>query len=309
MKFTFILFFAVSLFFPAGAFAAWPERPVKVLLGSAAGSSIDMVGRVIAQKLSEKFGQPFVPQNVAGGGLGAFAMTLKNAKADGYTIGFGTDANFTNNVHDPNAQYKLEDFKPLCTVFNGDTSYICAADKPWKDLKDALEWSADNGPIIYLFQTMIDRKAMELRVSEVPGAQVKYMPAASPSALVSSLLGGHGDLGFSGGLHYEQARAGKIRTLTMATSEKSPNYPDVPMMLDIFPNAAPSDAYRVIVVKADFPSEAKVALEAALKEIILDPEFKALVEDKLHYVVRYNDATATEAIFQTQFKDFTRYWQ
>ena len=65
--------------FAAPSQAAWPERPVKFMISSGAGSSLDMIGRVIAQKLSEKYGQPFVPQNVSGGGLGAFTMSLKNA--------------------------------------------------------------------------------------------------------------------------------------------------------------------------------------------------------------------------------------
>ncbi len=287
--------------------AAWPERPVKLLLGSAAGSSIDMIGRIIAQKLTDKFGQPVVPQNVAGGGLGLFAMTLKNAPSDGYTIGFGLDNNFTNVAHDPNAKFKLEDFKPLCTVFNGDTSYIVAPDKKWKNVREALEASKQS-PITFLFQTAMDRNCFELLVSQVPGAQVKLMPQKSPSAIMSAIMGGHGDIGSSGGLHFEQARAGKVRTLTLMTSTASPNYPDVDLAKNLFDKVVCPDAYRLIIVKADFPAEAEQALSSALKEICTSDEFKAAVE-KLHFIPRYNDAAASAEIFAREYADLEIFWK
>ncbi|MBP3730180.1 MAG: tripartite tricarboxylate transporter substrate binding protein [Mailhella sp.] len=287
--------------------AAWPERPVKLLLGSAAGSSIDMIGRIIAQKLTDKFGQPFVPQNVAGGGLGLFAMTLKNAPSDGYTIGFGLDNNFTNVAHDPNAKFRLADFKPLCTVFNGDTSYIVAPDKKWKNVKEALEASKQE-PITFLFQTAMDRNCFQLLVSQVPGAQVKLMPQKSPSAIMSAIMGGHGDIGSSGGLHFEQARAGKVRTLSLMTSTPSPNYPDVELVKDLFDKVVCPDAYRLIIVRADFPAEAEQALSAALKEICSSDEFKAAVE-KLHFIPRYNDAAASAEIFAREYADLEIFWK
>ena len=291
----------------APAQAAWPERPVKLLLGSAAGSSIDMIGRLIAQKLTEKFDQPFVPQNVAGGGLGTFAMTLKNSKSDGYTIGFGLDNNFTNVAHDPNARFKLAEFKPLCTVFNGDTSYIVAPDCPWKNVKEALEASR-NTPVSFLFQTAMDRNCFELLASQVPGAQVKMIPQKSPSTIMSAIMGGHGDIGSSGGLHYEQARAGKVRTLTIMTSDPSPNYPDVELAKNLFDDVVCPDAYRVIIVKSDFPAEAEAALTAALQEICTDPEFEAAIE-KLHFIPRYKNTDDTAKIFAQQYDDLARFWK
>ena len=287
--------------------AAWPERPVKFMLGSAAGSSIDMIGRLLIQELSERFGQPFVAQNISGGGLGMFAMTLKNAPADGYTIGFGTDSNITNGAHAPNVQFKMEDFKPLCTVFNGDTSIIVNVEKSWKNLREALEASKES-PITYYFQTAMDRKNMESYASQVPGSKVKMIPEKSPTQIVTNLIGGHGDIGMSGGLHYEQARAGKVRTLTMTTAERSPHYPDVPTVTELGFETIPTDAFRCVIVKAGFPAEAEAALVKALDEIINSAKFKEAV-DKLHFIVRYHNAAETADIFAKQYKDYSWYWQ
>jgi tripartite-type tricarboxylate transporter receptor subunit TctC len=294
---------AISLTcFAAPSQAAWPERPVKFMLGSGAGSSIDMVGRLIAQKLSDKYGQPFVPQNVSGGGLGAFAMSLKNAKADGYTIGFGADSFFTYNSLDPKSKFHMEDYEFLCTVFQGDCAYIVAPDKKWKDLREALEASKTmDKPLVYQFQGALDRKIFEVFVKEI-GAKVSMVPMQSPSAGVTAVIGGHADIAFAGGLQYEQERAGKIRNLTLSTAKRTPHYPDVPSVLEMFKAQYPQDAYRIIVVPKGFPKDVKEQLAKDLEEIITSAEFSEMVDKKLHFFPAYNNSANTQKILETQME-------
>ena len=289
--------------------AAWPEKPVKFLLGSGAGTSIDMVGRVIAQKLSEKYGKPFVPTNVSGGGLGAFAMTLKNSKADGYTIGMGADTMFTFNSLDPGSRFKASDFVFLCTIFQGDASYIVSPDKTWKDLREALEASKTMPrPLTYQFQTAMDRKVFEILAEEV-GAKVSMVPMQSPSAGVTAVIGGHTDIAYSGGLHYEQDRAGKVRTLTMTTTKRTPHFPDVPTTLELFKAQLPMDAYRVIVIPKGFPKDIQVQLEKDLEEIITSPEFSEIVDNKLHFFPAYHNAAETARIIADQLEFCKIFWE
>lgn len=293
----------------APAQAAWPEKPVKFLLGSGAGTSIDMVGRVIAQKLSEKYGKPFVPTNVSGGGLGAFPMTLKRAKADGYTIGLGADTMFTFNSLDPGSRFKTSDFVFLCTIFQGDASYIVSPDKPWKNVREALEASKTmNRPLTYQFQTAMDRKVFEMLAQEV-GANVSMVPMQSPTAGVTAVIGGHTDMAFSGGLHFEQDRAGKVKTLTMTTTKRSPHFPDVPTTLELFKAQLPMDAYRVIVVPKGFPKDVQDQLENDLREIITSPEFSDIVDKKLHFFPAYHNAEETQKIIDEQLEFCKIFWE
>lgn len=290
------------------ALAEWPDRPVKFLLGSGAGSSIDMVGRVIGQKLSEKFNQPFVATNVSGGGLGAFAMTLKNAKPDGYTIGMGVDSNFTYNCLDPKAKFKMEDYVFVCAIFTGDASYIVAPDKKWKDLREALEESKTaEKPLNYLFQTAQDRQVMEKYVRET-GAKVNFIPGQSPSAMVTAIIGGHGDIAYSGGLHFEQDRAGKVRTLTMSTNGRTAHYPDVPSVTEVMDNPFAMDAYRVIVVPKGFPADVLETLQKELEIIVTSDEFKTLVDEKLHFFPNYRNSAELTGIMQKQLEDNRTLW-
>lgn len=290
--------------------AAWPEKPVKFLLGSGAGTSIDMVGRVIAQKLSEKFNQPFVPQNIPGGGLGAFTMTLKNAKGDGYTIGLGADTFFTFNSLDPKAKFKMDDFKFVCAVFQGDCGYVTTPDKPWKNLKEALEYSkTSEKPLNYLFQTAQDRKIMEEYVKQVPGARVNIIPSQSPAATLTSLIGGHADFGFCGGNQYEQDRAGKLRTFTMTTSKRTLHYPDVPTVSECMTAPFITDAYRIIVVPKSFPDDILQTLSAELEKIVTSQEFKETVDSKLHFIPSYLNSAELTKILQQCLEDNKQFWK
>lgn len=300
----FAALFAVACF-SAPAKAEWPDRPVTFVLGSQAGTSIDVVGRLLAEDLSKKFGQPFIPKNVPGGSLGAFPMAMKNAKADGYTIGMGPDMIFSYNTLEPSAKYTIDDVEYVCGIFTGDSAWVVSGEnKQWKDLKDALEWARDNNKTLnYQFQAGIDRALMEAYAKQI-GAKVNLVPSQGPASILTSLIGGHADIGFSGGLHYEQARAGKIRTLTMQLEKRSPTYPDVPTHYELFnPSYKTPYGLRLIVVPKGFPKEAFEKLSAALKEIITSPKFEDTLKNKLHYQPAYMPGAELEKLLHEQLEN------
>jgi len=72
--------------------ARWPERPIRLIVPFTAGSSSDIVARLVAQKLSERLGQPLVVENRVGGGGGIGSSEVAHADADGYTLGLPTPA-------------------------------------------------------------------------------------------------------------------------------------------------------------------------------------------------------------------------
>lgn len=119
---------AVSVLACAGqAVAAWPERPVRLVVSFPAGSSTDIPGRIVAQHLSERLGQPVVVDNVAGAAGSIGARTIARAAADGYTIGLASSSAFsiapslrTDLPYDP-----LKDFTPLSLI--GRSPYVIVA--------------------------------------------------------------------------------------------------------------------------------------------------------------------------------------
>ncbi len=293
---------AFSLITPTKAQADWPERPVKMVLGSQAGSSIDIVGRLLAQALSEKFGQPFVPNNIASGGLGAFAMNMKNARPDGYTIGFGADQNFSYGVLDKNARYTLDDFIFLAGVFYGDSAVICSAEKPWKNLQEAFDWAKENNETLdYLFQTPLDRMWLQIFAKNA-GVKINLIPATGPSAIITSLMGNHADLGFSGGFHFEQERANKVRTLMISDKNRSKTFPNAPAMTELFEETYGFPAYRIVLAPKGFPEDAKVALETAIKEIVTSQSFIEQVQ-KLQFIPSYLSSEQVTTNIDTQMEE------
>lgn len=274
--------------FPAHSFSAWPERPVTFILASQAGTSLDVVGRILADALSKRFNQPFVIKNTNSGSLGGFPVAMKNAKNDGYVIGMCGDGAFTyNSLRQPN--YTADDVEYVCGVFYGDSAWVVAGgNTQWKDVKDALEWAkANNKTLNYMFHTGMDRDVFSVYAKQI-GAKVNLIPATGPAAILTSLIGGHADIGFSGGLHVEQERAGKIRTLTTVLDKRSPHYPDVPNHTELFnPFYHVPMGLRIIVVPKGFPPVIKTELGTALKEIIDSADFKGIIENRLHYIPYY----------------------
>src|SRR5712691_6610111 len=107
----------LALLFAAPAFAAWPEKPIKVLIGYAPGGSTDVVARLIGSKLGEKLGQPIVIENKPGGAGDFAAELMLQAPPDGYTLMMSTVALHAINPglfkqkFDP-----INDFTPIALV-------------------------------------------------------------------------------------------------------------------------------------------------------------------------------------------------
>ena len=100
------------------AAAAWPERPVHIIVPFPAGSAVDTVARLIGSKLAEKLGQPVVVDNRDGASGEIGTTKLANSEADGYTIGIATTTTLvTVPVVNKSVGYKaLEDFAPIAMI-------------------------------------------------------------------------------------------------------------------------------------------------------------------------------------------------
>src|SRR5262249_44685449 len=112
---------AGSLALPAIFRNAWadnyPARPVRIIIGFAAGGSTDVTGRLIAQRLSDRLGQPFVVENRPGAGTNIGTEAVVNAPADGYTLLFVTPANAINATLYGKLPFNfIRDIAPVCGI-------------------------------------------------------------------------------------------------------------------------------------------------------------------------------------------------
>src|SRR5690349_3922417 len=121
----------------APAFAAWPERPIKVFIGYAAGGSTDVVARLIAPKLGEKLGQPIIIENKPGGAGDFAAELMLQAPPDGYTLMMSTVALHAINPGMLKQRFHpLDDFTPIALVSSYPMIMIASPQSAFKTIPE-----------------------------------------------------------------------------------------------------------------------------------------------------------------------------
>ena len=219
----------------AGAHAqtAWPSKPIKILVGFAAGGSTDVTARIIGQALSERLGQPVIIENRAGAGGNIAADAAAKADPDGYTLLMATSTTFATN---PNLYKTLpfdvqKDFEPITlTAFIPNLLVVNPA-VPAGNVADFIAYlkanpaklnfgSAGNGSSQHLAGELFNSLA------DVRMVHVAYRGGAPA---VNDLLGGQVQVVFAPLVEVlQQVRADKVRAIGITTAKRSALLPDVP---------------------------------------------------------------------------------
>jgi tripartite-type tricarboxylate transporter receptor subunit TctC len=215
---------------------AYPVRPIKVVIPFLAGSSIDVAGRIVAQKLGELLGQPVVVENRAGaaGNLGAAAVA--QAAPDGYTL-----LHTINSLAASPALYPNLGFDPVrdLTPIVGITAYpfilVVNPSSPMKTVRDLVALAKQSpGKLSFGSAGMgsPDHLTQEL-MNAAAGIKMLHVPFKGGSAVLPEIMAGRIDMtftGLAGGLPH--IRAGKLRALAVSTSTRTRTLPDVPTLAE-----------------------------------------------------------------------------
>jgi tripartite-type tricarboxylate transporter receptor subunit TctC len=219
----------------AAASAAYPSRPVRLIVGFAPGGA-DVPGRMLAQKLSEKFGQPFVVDNRAGAASILGTDLVAKAPHDGYTLGFVTASHAVTAVYYRKLPYDpIRDFAPI--GFVGSVPFVVATHPsfPATTLKEFVavakakpgqlnSGSPGTGSIGHLAIVLFAKQA---------GFEAGYVAYKGTGPTVTAVLSGEIQFAMPnlvGAL--PQLRAGKLRALGVATAARSALAPDIPTIAE-----------------------------------------------------------------------------
>jgi tripartite-type tricarboxylate transporter receptor subunit TctC len=217
----------------AQAQTAWPTKPIKILVGFAAGGSTDVTARIIGQALSERLGQPVVIENRAGAGGNIAADAAAKADPDGYTLLMATSTTFATN---PNLYKTLpfdvqKDFEPITLTAFIPNLLVVNPTVPAGNVADFIAYlkanpaklnfgSAGNGSSQHLAGELFNSLA------DVRMVHVAYRGGAPA---VNDLLGGQVQVVFAPLVEVlQQVRADKLRAIGITTAKRSALLPDVP---------------------------------------------------------------------------------
>lgn len=211
----------------------YPLRPVKVIVPSAAGGGYDTVGRLLADKLSEEFRQPFVVENRPGAGAVVGTQAALNAPADGHTLLVGGLANFglTPGLYDKLPFDPAADFVPLGLVATFSYTLIARKDLPFSTPAQLMAFARDNpgkvsiatagaGSGQHIAAALLEKLAqVDLNIIAYKGAQPAY----------NDLLGGRVDLFFDNTATAKPLlEADRIKAVLTSSNGRDPLLPSVP---------------------------------------------------------------------------------
>jgi len=286
MRFVCILLIGAAAGNTATAVAQeYPAKAIRIVVPYSPGGGLDVVGRPIAQKLSESFGQPVVIDNRPGGGTTIGTTVVAKAPADGYTLLLTLSALTISPSLYPNLPYDpVTDFSPV--IWIGTTSYLLSVHPsvPANNVKQ----------LVALSKSMPDKfsysspgngtdphMAAEL-FKIMTGVKWTHIPYNGGGPAAVAVMGGQVGLTFlptSVGTPF--VTAGKLKALGISTAKRSTLLPELPTIAESGVPGYEAEAWSGILAPAGTPKEIVAKLNGAIAKIVHTPEYKALLEARL----------------------------
>ena len=257
------------------ALAAYPDKPVKIVVPFPAGSATDLIASVMALELQEALKQPFVVENKPGAqGSIATDLVAKGA-ADGYTLLLPANTHaavpslYKKINYDP-----VKDFVPIARLATTSLALMVRSDYPPQDLKEFIAHLRKNpGKLSAGFGSSSSQVSVS-QLKKMTGVDVAEIPYKGIPLAVNDVLSGTLDFTFVDlGNAIAQAKGGKLRGLAVTEKGRNPLAPDWPPMASVLPGYEIT-AWFVLLAPKGTPAEAVQKLEAAALGALAKPEVK-----------------------------------
>jgi len=271
---------AAALLLAAAASAAWaqswPDKPIRFVMSAPAGSSIDVVGRVIADKLKDRLGQPVVVENKpAAGGVVAVGETAK-AAPDGYTMVLAFNGPLSITPLLQKTQYDVhKDLAPVITTTSQPNVLAVNAQVPAKTIKELVAYAKAN-PGKLNYASVGPGSSSHLNgelLKSLAGIDIVHIPFNGSPPAVTATIQGETQMIFAVMQPLQaQVQAGKLRALAVTSAKRFPLLPDLPTLAESgYPNFV-SLAWNGVLVPAGTPKPVIARLNAEINAILKEPD-------------------------------------
>jgi tripartite-type tricarboxylate transporter receptor subunit TctC len=259
----------------APALAQYPSKPIRVVVPFGAGSSTDIVMRILAQPLGQSLGQPVVVENKPGADGAIAAAEVARAPADGHTLVLGTNSPFSAVPHlRKNAPYDaLADFTPVTLVGNYTFFVVVHPSVPARTLRELITYARANpGKLNYGTgnTSSIVLTAMFVRLTNI---DLVHVPYKSEPPAITDLLSGTINLAIDTlPQNVPFIKDGKLRAIAVTSPARAPMAPDVPSVQELGQRKLVAENFLGISGPAGLPREVVARINAANKKALADPK-------------------------------------
>lgn len=263
---------------PGVAHAAYPEKPITLVVPFPAGSGTDSVGRIFAEELSKELGQPIVVENKPGANATIAANYVARAKPDGYTLFVTTNTSHSaapwlmkNVSYDP-----VKDFTPIARGGNLPFILVTNPDRPYKTVKELIEYARANpGDVTYATGNSTGIVAGG-RLAVATQTEMLHVPYKGTPQALTDLVAGEVDFMFTdltSGTPF--VNSGRLHAMAVSTAERSALLPDLPSMQEAGVADFDITSWNGYFGPAGMDPEIVKTLNTAINKVVNNPETRA----------------------------------
>jgi len=261
---------------------AYPSRPVRIIVTTAAGSAMDLHGRLHGQWLSERLGQPFIVENRSGGATTLGAAEAIRSRPDGYTLFLlGISHATTPSWYDKLPYNIVHDTSPIALLYQTNYVMVVNPSLPVTSVAEFIAYAKANPGKVNMGSAgagSIGHLAGELFKS-MTGIQMVHVPYRSVALALADVINGQMQMQFATSTDsIPQIRGGQVRALAVSSATRLPALPDVPTVAEYLPDYA-FDSWLGIAGPKNIPAEIVEVLNREINASLARPEIKAKYDD------------------------------
>lgn len=261
------------------AHAAYPERPIKLIVPFPAGGTTDTVARFIAQGMGEKLGQSVIVDYKAGAATIIGADSAAKSAPDGYTLLMGTATTFTlNPILYPTLPYDpIKSFAPIGVIGTTPLAVMASQNEPSTDIKSLIE-NVRKDPSKYSYGSHGNGTPVHFAAEMLWSAakvKVTHIPYKGSSPALNDLMGGQIPLSFEAlPAAIAAAKGGRVKILAVTSDKRSPLMPEAPTVAESGYPGFSMQTWFAIVAPHGLAKDAQDTLSKALSDTLADPALK-----------------------------------
>ena len=256
----------------------YPERPVRLLIAFPAGGTIDTLGRILAQKLTEAWGQNVVIENRPGAGGNIGAAAAAKSAPDGYTLHLGAQTLAVNVTLQPSREFDpVKDFEPIMLVATAQDVLLVPPNSPFRSVKELIDYAkAHPGELNYAsLGTGTSGHLATVMFAELAGIKLQHVPYTSVSQAATDVISGRIAvfLPTLGG-HLGNVAAGRMRALAVSGTARATQLPDVPTFNELGVRFVDETSWYALFAPKGTRADIIAKVNADVERILAMPDVK-----------------------------------
>jgi tripartite-type tricarboxylate transporter receptor subunit TctC len=284
--------------------AAWPEKPVRIIIPWPPGGSTDIVGRILAADLTARFKQQVLIDNRAGAGSIVGLQLATAAPPDGYTL-MMTSTAYGFLIDKPKVPVDLvNSFAPVAMIGFGDSAFVVHPSFPVKTVKDVIDLAKKRpGQILYASSGIGGFPHMNTELfSLMTGTKMVHVPFKGGGPATADLIAGHSQMQIASLVTVSpHVQSGRLRLLAVGGPKRHPNHPNIPTIAETVPGYE-SRIWWGIFAPPKTPQDIIARFHGETNEAISTPAFQKRLEEQGGAVVKMSSAEFGKLMVSEQNK-------